>query len=278
MKWSHLFAVVALWVATPAAAQIYQMPYYPGPGYPNTISSGQAMAAVQSVGLRPVSEPDLRGPVWVVRAIGRDGELVRAVVDSQSGRVVNITTLDRPVPPEPDMTPGGRKPRVVTREPHYDGPYENREPEYRGTKSMPPYGSNQPPYDEQGVLDEEDEDQPIQPPGGRSLSSPNSSLGPQISSQSSAPKNVDPLLGVPPEFRGKNAKLESKSADKPVASKTSTVPLPKARPDDSKKDQGPTIATGPKKSETMGSILAPQKKTDDKPVGETKNAADEIVQ
>jgi len=243
MNWTRSFAVLVLLMATPAIAQMYPLaPYSPDPGYPRTISPGQVMAAVQSAGLRPVSDPRLRGSVWSVSAIDRDGELVRAVVDSQSGRIINITALSDSEPSE--IMPRGSEPRMAMRGPHYEDMYEDEEPEYRVRQPMPPYGSNQPPYSAQALPDDE-VDQPIGQLDGRPFPPPNSSSnGPQFSRQTSAPKNVDPLLGVPPEFRGKNARIESKLTEKPVASKPTSAPLPKARPVEAKKDDGPAVAMG----------------------------------
>jgi hypothetical protein len=87
-------AALSLLVVSPAAAQIYSSP---GPYY--RIGPGQVVARVESMGLQPISEPHLRGPVWAVRAQGRDGSIVRVLIDAQSGRVVNIVALDRPYPP-----------------------------------------------------------------------------------------------------------------------------------------------------------------------------------
>jgi len=257
MNWSRSLAVLALLAATPAAAQMYP----PQPYYGGIVSPGQVMAAVQSLGLRPVSEPRLRGPVWVVRAVGREGTLVRVVVDSQSGRVVHMAAIDRPIPP--NMVPGESDPRFVMRGPRYPsaGPYEDGgpPPQYRGGQQ--PYSSNQPPYGGGQAMPDDDDDQPM-PPDGRYAPRPNSSINqPQSSQQVSAPKTIDPLLGVPPEFRGKNVKAESKPADKRVASKPVNTPLPKARPDEAKKDTGPAVASGPKEPETTGSVFSPEKKT-----------------
>ena len=60
------FAVLAWLAAAPAHTQTYPppAPYY-------GVGPGQVLARVQSMGLRPMSEPRLRGPVWVVRAAGR---------------------------------------------------------------------------------------------------------------------------------------------------------------------------------------------------------------
>ncbi len=267
MNWSRSLAVLALLMATPAAAQMYPaQPYYGG-----VISPGQVIGAVQSLGLRPVSEPRFRGPVWIVRAVGREGTLVRVVVDSQTGRVVNMTAIDRPMPP--NMVPGEPDPRFVMRGQRYPEPGPDVDdgppppPQYRGGQQ--PYGSSQPPYGGGQAMPDDDDDQPM-PLDGRYAPRPNSSLSQPASRQASAPKSVDPLLGVPPEFRGKNVKTESKPADKRVASKPVNTPLPKARPDDMKKDAGPAVAAGPKEPEMTGSIPSPEKKAG----GDSKKAPD----
>ena len=161
---------------------------------------------------------------------------------------------------------------MVMRGPNYEDPYENEEPEYRGGQPMPPYGSNQTPYGARALPDDEDE-QPIK---GRPVPSLNSSSnGPQFSRQASGPRNIDPLLGVPPEFRSKNAKTESKPAEKRIASKPTSAPLPKARPDETKADRGPAVAKRSKELETAGSVFPTEKKNaiDSKKANE-KAAAD----
>ena len=106
---------LAWFAGSPAAAQMYQppAPYY-------GVDPGQVLARVQSLGLRPVSEPRLRGPVWVVRAVGREGTLVRVLVDAGSGRVVNIVAIDQPYPPRlASGGPASEGPWVPMRGPGY---------------------------------------------------------------------------------------------------------------------------------------------------------------
>jgi hypothetical protein len=94
LAWAASITTAAWFAASPAAAQVYPAP---GPYY--GVAPAQVIARVQSMGLQPVSEPHLRGPVWAVRAQGRDGTLVRVLIDAQSGRVVNIVALERAYPP-----------------------------------------------------------------------------------------------------------------------------------------------------------------------------------
>lgn len=228
MKWSRSIAVVALLAATPAAAQVYPAePYYGG-----IVSPGEVIAAAQSLGLRPVSEPRLRGPVWVVRAVAREGTLLRVVVDSRSGRVVEMHAINdrRMGPVEPD-------PRYAMRGRGYD-PY-GPGPSYR-SEPVVPYESSPPPYD-----DDELDDQPVPQPRGY-VPEPHSSYSP------------------PPASKQSSKPVEHRVASRPSA----TAPLPKARPADikgearseGKKDSNPAVASSTKSPETTGSIPTPRPK------------------
>jgi hypothetical protein len=53
---------------------------------------------VRSMGFQPVAEPRPRGPLWVTHAVDRDGQQVRVLIDSFSGRVIDV--LRRPMPPQ----------------------------------------------------------------------------------------------------------------------------------------------------------------------------------
>lgn len=115
------------WLAiSPAAAQIY-----PSPAPYDGVGPGQVIARVESMGLRPISAPHLRGPVWAVRAEGREGTIVRVLIDAESGRVVSIVALDRPYPP-----------RVAGPGPINEGPWVPMRP---GDKNLPPPASYGPP-------------------------------------------------------------------------------------------------------------------------------------
>lgn len=220
-------AVLAWCAGSPAAAQIYPppAPYY-------GVAPGQVLARVQSLGLRPVSEPHLRGPVWVVRALGRDGTLVRVLVDVETGRVVNMVAIDRPYPP-----------RLASGGPVDEGPWvPMRGPGYDQLPPPTPGGQYGPLPAGEGYSS----------PGGAYVPGPQSSRGPA----------VDPLMGVPPEFR-KGANGNAVQPEKKIASRPST-PLPKPRPSDapqdaSKKD-APAVAAGPKEPEATGSVPPSEKK------------------
>ena len=193
-------AVLAWLAGSPAVAQMYPPPT---PSY--GVAPDQVLARIQSMGLRPVSEPRLRGPVWVTRAIGRDGTLVRVLVDAETGRVVNIVVIDRPYPSRPVSTgPGGEGPWVPMRGPGYQD-------------DLPPPASGQ-----YGPA-----------PAGEGYPARGGAYGP--GSQWSRGPAVDPRAGASPEFsRGANGTLvqpEKKIASRPT-------PLPKPRPSDATRDAG----------------------------------------
>src|SRR5215469_5897728 len=95
MNWSRSFAVLAFLAATPAVAQ----PYPAEPYYGGVVPPREVMRAVADMGLQPVSEPRLRGNVWIVRGAGREGTVVRVVLDAHTGRVLDMHAVHRPVPP-----------------------------------------------------------------------------------------------------------------------------------------------------------------------------------
>jgi hypothetical protein len=80
-------ALLALAATSPAAAQ-----------FDNRIPPQHIEAMVRSMGYQPVADPRPRGPLWVTHAVDRDGQHVRVLIDSYSGRVIDV--LRRPVPPQ----------------------------------------------------------------------------------------------------------------------------------------------------------------------------------
>ncbi len=267
MNRSRWFAVLALWVvplAAPAVAQPYPQPY-PAEPYYGVISPRDVMRTVAGMGLQPVSEPRLRGNVWIVRGAGREGTIVRVVVDAHTGRVVDMGAVREPGrymgPGEPG--PYQPDPRYVTRDPRYP-------PEARAYPAPRPGEVYQaePAYPGPGgaaVSDDDDDDnygQPVPQPRG-------------YEPRSSYPTNDMPRVSAKPEV-------------KRLAAKSPAVPLPKARPDniqgdiktgaaskddgkndeakkaeakqeEPKHEQASAPLTSPKSPETTGSISAENK-------------------
>jgi hypothetical protein len=267
MNWSRSFAVLAsltILAATPAVAQ----PYPAEPYYTGVVSPREIMRTVADMGLQPVSEPRLRGNVWIVRGAGREGTIVRVVLDAHSGRVIDMHSVRRPGPYGPGpyaAEPYQPDPRYVMRDQPYTPnnyvprPGEAYDPRYQG-----PHGA---------VAPDDDDDGPAPQPRG--YVPPHSSYRPDAAPQASVKK---------PE-------------PKRLASRPASVPVPKARPngiantakkdeikkEDIKKEQAKkeepkkeevkheqarVPLTSPKSPETTGSI--PEKKVAQPPVAQPK--------
>jgi hypothetical protein len=197
-------AVFAWWAASPAAAQIYPppAPYY-------GVAPGEVLARIQSLGLRPVSEPRLRGPAWVVRAVGRDGTLVRVLVDAETGRVVNIVAIDRPYPPRQASAPASEGPWVPMGGPGYED-------------ELPPGGPYGPPPAGQAYP----------APGGAYGPGPQSARGPAIEKKV-ASRPSTPL----PKPRPADAPQEASKKDAPAVAAGPNVPeVTGSIPSNDKKD------------------------------------------
>jgi hypothetical protein len=156
-------AVLMIAAATPASAQYYRWgPDAPPPGYGGRIHPQHIEAMVRSLGFQPVAEPRARGPIWVTHAVDRNGQHVRVLIDSFSGRVIDV--LQRPVPPRsvnitpppnlrthPDIQNGPRQypqfpPQAAAPESDYD---DNDGPDYdyrdkpQGPRQQPQYNPQQ---------------------------------------------------------------------------------------------------------------------------------------
>jgi hypothetical protein len=207
MTWSRSFAVLALLAATPAVAQ----PYPAEPYYGGIVSPRHVMRTVADMGLQPVSEPHLRGNVWIVRGVGREGTMVRVVLDSHTGRVVEMHTVNLPGPYGPGVQPGPYErpyepdPRYVMRDQPY-GPPGYPAPAPRSGEVYQPGPAGAVPDD-----DDFDDGQPGPQPRG------------YVPPRSSYPATDKPRVSSKPE-------------QKRVASKPPSVPVPKARPGDIKAD------------------------------------------
>ena len=294
VKWQVAsVSLLALLVSMPVAAeepmrlaQVY--PAYPGSAPVRVyrpVQPHEVVDIVRSLGLSPVSEPRPRGPVWVIRAIGQDGTLVRVAIDGRSGQVMDIIQI------------GPRGPRLTRIEPGVParyGPYEVIEEPYgvpRPPARVPGGWSDAPDPDPQIITREGIRSGELPPPGttGPYMERNAPGAGPRVitrdpdttgSVPSSAPRPIDPLDGVPPEFR-RGAGRGEPAKDKRIATGTPAdlgpraTPLPRPRPADvpalAKGDDTPTAPPAPKtdtseKSTPDASGSAKKKSTDWPPV------------
>jgi hypothetical protein len=229
-----LFALIGVVPATAETsmrlAQVYSPPYSAPLRVDRTLPPHEVITIVRSLGLKPVSAPRARGQSWVVRALGQDGTQVRVVLEATSGRVIEIMRLG---PPPPQVV------RIIPGSPRGAGRYEDPE-EF-----------------------EELDDKPPVPPGRvprASGEAPYPGAGPQVITRDSeftgslGQRSVDPLLGVPPEFR-RGAKRSDPPPEKRIATRPPTdsspraTPIPRPRPADvptqAKADAAPAVAPAP---------------------------------
>ncbi len=239
--------LTALLAAAPAAAQ----PYPAEPYYGGVISPDAVMRTVTGMGLQPASEPRLRGRVWIVRGIGREGTIVRVVIDSHTGRVVDMQAVNRPGPYGgpygPGVQPGPYQPdpRYVMRD-----PYPGDARPYPAPRPGQVY-QDEPPYPgARGVAPPDDDDDDVQP-------------GPQ-------PRGYVPHSSVTPPVQPRvSAKPETKPENKRVAARPAVAPLPKARPDDIKAD---TAKKDGKTEDVKQDVAKTDTKTDSAKTDSTKTS------
>jgi hypothetical protein len=209
-----------------AAAQYYPVqPMYPPPPPPyGGFAAHEADAVVRSLGLTPLSAPARRGPFLIVRAMGQEGSHVHVMLDRRTGQVVQIVRAGPGAPRVAVMRPDAP--------PVYQPGYEDEEPRpYDDDTGYVPA----PPSHWQGQ-------------GGGAYPAPGA--GPRVVTREpditgSVPRSasrqpVDPLLGVPKEFRGQpsqGASASGESSGAKLAARTPAdtpraTPLPRPRPAD----------------------------------------------
>lgn len=210
-------------------AQIYPAyPAYPAaPPPPPVFRRHHADAAVRSLGLTPIGPAQPNGPVFIVPAVGREGTPVQVTLDRRSGRVLQITRLGH----------GG--PRIAARQPLPAPGYE--------------------PEDEDDYASLDDDELPAPPhavpgyPRGPNVVTRDPDITNSIP-RSASPRPVDPLVGVPKEFRGTapGAREEQQrlAARPPAESIPRSAPLPRPRPTDApsvaQQEPAPPPAAAPK--------------------------------
>ena len=122
--------------AQPATAQLVYPGYRVYPAYPGfaVIAPPEVVAIVRSNGMKPLTPPMRRGPVYLLHALDPNGQEVRVVVNARSGRVMAVRPTFGPryaVAPPPYGRPPAGVPladgygpnsRVAALPPDVDGP------------------------------------------------------------------------------------------------------------------------------------------------------------
>jgi hypothetical protein len=234
----HRFAGASLFMLalgmTPAEAQYYPTPYGYPPAPPQAVfAPHHADSVVRSLGLTPLGRAVPHGPMFIVPATGQEGTQVQVTLDRRTGRVVQILRV------------GYGAPRIATLPPAPPPPGYDADDDDAGyfddEDDLPPRG----PY----AVDPEARSGPavIMREGIQSESLPPPGTGPRVVARDpditgsvprgSASGRVDPLVGVPKEFRGQQqrsaAPAQQRTAARSLAdSIPRTAPLPRPRPAD----------------------------------------------
>ena len=239
LRWAAFAAASALTLFLPASAgaQYYPAqpayPVYPAPGF-GLMPPHEADALVRSLGLTPIAEPRVHGPVILIHAVGREGSQVRVTVDRRNGRVRQIVRIGPPSMPQAATLPPG---------PQYDNEAEEMmpvPPRPVPNAGYAPYPPTQP--GPQVITRDGIQAQGLPPlgPEPRVVT-----REPEITGsvpRATVPRSVDPLVGVPPEFRNRAtrdapAKDDRVAARAPEEAAPRVTPMPRPRPADA-----PTIA------------------------------------
>jgi hypothetical protein len=235
-------SALALFLPVSAGAQYYPppppaYPAYPTPGF-GLMPPHEADALVRSLGLTPIAEPRVHGPVILIQAMGQEGSQVRVTVDRRNGRVRQIVRIG---PPQVATLPPG---------PQYDTEAEETmpvPPRPLPNAGYAPYPS--PPSGPQVITRDGIQSQGLPPlgPEPRVVT-----REPEITGsvpRTAPPRSVDPLMGVPPEFRnraGTPAKDDRVAARAPEQAAPRVTPMPRPRPADAptvaRRDPAPTLS------------------------------------
>jgi hypothetical protein len=218
-----------------AGAQYYPAqpvyPAHPAPGF-GLMPPHEAEALVRSLGLTPIAEPRVHGPVILIHAVGQEGSQVRVTVDRRNGRLRQIVRIGPSAPHVATLPPGPQYDNEVEEIPVPPRPVPNA-----GYAPYPPA-----PPGPQVITRDGIQTQGLPPPG------PDPRVvtrEPEITGsipRAASPRTVDPLVGVPPEFRNRAArdtpaKDDRVAARPPEETAPRATPMPRPRPADA-----PTIA------------------------------------
>jgi hypothetical protein len=275
-------SALALFLPVSAGAQYYPAqpaypayPVYPAPGF-GLMPPHEAEGVVRSLGLTPVSEPRVHGPVILIYAMGQEGSQVRVTIDRRNGRVRQIVRIGPSAPQMATLPPG----------PQYDaGPDEIVAAPVRPMPNAG-YAPYPPSAGPQVITRDGIQSQGLPPPGSDPrvvTPGPDPRVvtrEPDVTGsvpRSGAPRSVDPLMGVPPEFRGRPApaKDDRVAARAPEETVPRVAPMPRPRPADAptmaRREPTPAPAPAAAKPEAPKPVAPepaarPQPSTADSPV------------
>jgi hypothetical protein len=219
-------SALTLFLPASAGAQYYPTqpvhPAYPAPGF-GLMPPHEAEALVRSLGLTPIAEPRVHGPVILIHAVGQEGSQVRVTVDRRNGRLRQIVRIGPSVPQVATIPPG----------PQYDNEAEEMVP----VPPRPVPNAGYAPPGPQVITRDGIQTQGLPPPGPEPRVV---TRDPEITGsvpRATAPRSVDPLIGVPPEFRNRAArdmpaKDDRVAARAPEEAAPRVTPMPRPRPAD----------------------------------------------
>lgn len=223
-------ALVLIAGSIPASAQYHYRwgPDAPPPGYSGRIPPQHIEAMVRSLGFTPVAEPRPRGPLWVTHAVDRNGMQVRVLIDSFSGRVIDV--LSRPTPP-----------RQVAMVPPPNGPRDYR------PYAAPDDEDDGPDYDYRDLPRNQQQLPPRSNLGPRVNERPQTPQGPHVIPYGERDQKVMPQRNSQKKDEPKKKKSAAIEKEKPEKEKKAATP--KARPADAPKSAQNMLATVPQRSE-----------------------------
>jgi hypothetical protein len=227
-------SALALFLPESAGAQYYPAPHgypvYPAPGF-GLMPPHEAEALVRSLGLTPVAEPRVHGPVILVYAVGQEGSQVRVTVDRRNGKLRQIVRIGPSAPQVATLPPGAQ----------YDNDADEAIPVPRRPLPNAGYSPYPPPSQGPQVITRDGiQSQGLPPPGSdpRVIAREPEITG-SVPPRAAPPRSVDPLMGVPPEFRNRTTREGSAKDDRvaraPEEAAPRATPMPRPRPADAPK-------------------------------------------
>jgi hypothetical protein len=248
-----------------AEAQNYPVPYGYPPVPPQAMySPHHADAVVRSLGLMPLGPATPHGPMLIVQAIGQEGSRIQVMLERRTGRIVQIARVGRSAPRMVTIAPGHLPP-------DYD--VDDDAPEFFDDDLPSPVARRGYPYGEPAVASGP---AVITRDGIWSEALPPPRSGARMAERQaditgSVPRagrtgSVDPLRGVPKEFRGDPSRdSESRqriAARSPADTIPRSAPLPLPRPADASKVAQTESRSEPTPASAKPHQMSPEAKKD----------------